>query len=222
MSLFRLSYLRFRVRISINGFASFKVTLYLYLIMKNFMNDYLFPSFLTSCEVENLNSFAVLSDCNLVHSECAGVKKSNVNGWHSELFHGSNTEYQTLNKLSHEALLFANQVLALHNTQQKISKMTWWVNINPENSYNVIHSHPKADLSVVYYVQVAKDSGELVIMRNDGAMHTDLFAKQPNGMRFALKPEVGRFYAFPAHLLHQVLNNVSGQDRISIAFNMTI
>jgi uncharacterized protein (TIGR02466 family) len=119
-----------------------------------------------------------------------------------------------------EAFDFANSVLMIHNTKQKISKMTWWININPEQSYNVLHSHPKADLSVVYYAQV--DSGELVLMRNDGAMHLELFTKQPMSLRFPVQPEVGRFYAFPAHLLHYVQTNQTKADRISIAYNMTI
>lgn len=186
------------------------------------MNDYLFPSFLTSGEVENLNNNLIVEDCLRVRTDRAGVQKSNINGWHSELFIGSNTEYETLNKLSAEAFDFANSVLMIHNTRQKISKMTWWININPEHSYNVLHSHPKADLSVVYYAQVAQDSGELMLMRNDGAIHTDLFTKQPNGLRMGVKPIVGRFYAFPSHLLHSVMNNQSKEDRISIAYNMTI
>lgn len=189
--------------------------------MKDFKNDYLFPSFLTSAEAENLNNNSILHECYLAkYNDPDGVRKSNVHGWHSEVFIGSNTEYENLNRLSVQALEFANTVLEQHQLNQKINKMTWWVNINPQYTYNVIHSHPKTDLSVVYYARV--DSGGLVLMRNDGAMHTELFAKQPLAMRYEVEPVVGRFYAFPSFVLHQVLNNLSDEDRVSIAFNMTI
>jgi len=41
-------------------------------------------------------------------------------------------------------------------------------------------------------------------------------------LRFNVKPQVGRMYAFPAHLLHYVQTNQSDTDRISIAYNLTI
>lgn len=189
--------------------------------MKDFKNDYLFPSFITSAEVENLNNVLILEECYRVRDvDPQGVRKSNIHNWHSEVFSGSNTEYENLNKLSVQAMGFANQVLDHHQLNQRISRSSWWININPQYTYNVIHSHPKTDLSVVYYAKVA--SGGLVLMRNDGAMHTDLFAKQSLAMRFEVEPVVGRFYAFPSFLLHQVLNNLSTEDRVSIAFNMTI
>lgn len=190
--------------------------------MKNFYNDQLFTSFLTSGEVENLNNLLILEECKTIHSRTEGIIKSNVHGWHSELVAGANTEFENLNKLCSEALEFGNFVARAQNLNQVFSKIDWWININPENTYNAVHSHPKADMSVVYYVQVAENSGDLVLLRNDGATHLDLFAKQPAGLRFNVKPVVGRFYAFPAHLLHYVHSNQSTTERISIAYNLTI
>ena len=190
--------------------------------MKNLLNDYIFPSFLTSTEVENLNNLLVVDECYNMQKESAGVKKSNVHGWHSEVFDGSTTVYENLNKLYSEATVFAKQLLQIHRIRnQKIKSITWWVNINPENTYNVIHSHPKADISLVYYAKTTEGSA-LQLLRNDGAIHTSLYANNPELLRYTVDPKVGRLYAFPAHLLHHVLSNTNKEDRISIAFNVTL
>jgi uncharacterized protein (TIGR02466 family) len=190
--------------------------------MKNYFNDLIFPTFLTSGEVENLNNIWILNECLQVRADDPnGLKRSNVDGWHSELYIGATSPHENLNKLCDEAVAFANTVFNSHLLQQKVSKVEWWVNINPENTYNAVHSHPKADLAVVYYVSVPPKS-ELVLLRNDGAMNLELFTKQPMSLRFRVQPEVGRMYAFPAHLLHYVQTNQTKDERISIAFNMTI
>jgi uncharacterized protein (TIGR02466 family) len=191
--------------------------------MKNLFNDYLFPSFLTSGEVENLNNLLIVQECLNMRSESQGVKKSNVHGWHSEVVHYDQfTAYENLNNLCDEAMAFGNFVAKVQNLNQVFQTIDWWVNINPENTYNAVHGHPKADLSIVYYAQVSENSGDLILMRGDGANHLDLFAKQSSGLRFNVKPQVGRMYAFPSHLLHYVQSNLSPTERISVAFNLTI
>jgi uncharacterized protein (TIGR02466 family) len=192
--------------------------------MKNFFNDYLFPSFLMSGEVENLNNLSIVAECyEMREADEHGMKKSNVHGWHSKVIHtDQETPYENLNKLCDQAMEFGNFVAKVQNLNQVFKTIDWWVNINPENTYNAVHGHPKADLSIVYYTQVSENSGDLILMRGDGANHLDLFAKQPSGLRFNVRPQVGRMYAFPAHLLHYVQSNQSPTERISVAFNLTM
>jgi len=189
------------------------------------MNDYIFPSFLTSAEVEGIDNNGIVEECNRLREyDPEGLHKSNLHGWHSKLYTEENRLFSTqnLNKLASEVWEFGDQVLALHNLNKKISKVSWWVNISPEHTYNVLHSHPKADISVVYYAKIDSGSGSLMLLRNDGAMHTSLYDRRPEMLRFEVKPVVGRMYAFPSFLLHHVLSNLSTEDRISIAFNLTI
>lgn len=187
--------------------------------MKNLLNDYIFPSFLTSIEVENLNNLSVVQECyDLRNEDEEGMKKSNVHGWHSQLF-THDCRFKNLNKLYEEAVVFAKQLLQIHRIRNhRVKSITWWVNINPEYTYNVIHSHPKADISLVYYAKTTEGSA-LQLLRNDGAIHTSLYQDE---LRYTLSPVVGRLYAFPAHLLHHVLSNTNKEDRISIAFNVTL
>lgn len=193
--------------------------------MKNYMNDYIFPSFLTSAEVEGIENWKILHECyRLKHIDPEGLHKSNLYGWHSKLYSNDNIEdgMENLNNLCQAAWSFGDEVLRIHNLNKKISKITYWVNISPQYTYNVLHSHPKADISVVYYAKVEEGAGSLMLLRNDGSMHTSLYENRPEMLRFEVKPVVGRFYAFPSFLLHHVLNNLSEEDRISIAFNLTI
>lgn len=194
--------------------------------MRNFFNNQIFPTFVTSAEIDDIDNAGVLADCYKLKDIDGGLERSNRDGWHSNLFTKNNPPPPDsyLAHLEQKALEFGNKVLELHKLKYKISSTDWWININHENSYNVVHSHPKADLSIVYYAQVPADSGSLVLIRNDGAVHTRLFAKaEPeHANRFEMFPEVGRMYAFPAHVLHYVMANSSSEDRVSIAFNMNI
>jgi len=189
------------------------------------MNDMIFPSFLTSAEVEGIDNNEIIRECNLLRDhDPEGMHKSNLHGWHSQVYNQDNHLFstQTLNNLSAQVWEFGDQVLRIQKLNKTISKVNWWVNISPEHTYNVLHSHPKADISVVYYAKIDQGSGSLMLLRNDGSMHTSLYDNRPEMLRFEVRPIVGRMYAFPSFLLHHVLSNLSTEDRISIAFNLTI
>ena len=118
--------------------------------------------------------------------------------------------------------VFALNVVGAHKLNKVIKRIDWWININPQHSFNVPHVHPKSDIAVVYYAKVDDESSVLSLVRNDGAIHTSLYDKQPQMLNFTIKPAVGRLYAFPSHLIHYVRNNASEDDRVSIAFNVTL
>lgn len=191
--------------------------------MKNFLNNYIFPTFVTSAEIA-IDNAGVINECLELRKLDDGIERSNRDGWHSKPFNKDNqpSPNSYLSILQAKAMEFSNAVLELHKLNAKIASTDWWININPSYSYNVIHSHPRADLAVVYYAQVPNDSGSLVLTRNDGATHTRLFGRSEPGNKMEIFPEVGRMYAFPAHVLHYVTSNISPEERISIAFNMSI
>lgn len=193
--------------------------------MKNLLNNYIFQSFITSTsfdETDGIKSEELVAECYRLKTKDEGVTKSNVGGWHSKVIHGFDVQERNLQVLVKAALDFGNQVAGCHNLETHFRKIDWWININPEYTYNAIHAHPKADLSLVYYVKVNSESGTFSLIRNDGSMHTDLYNKRPELTRFNLQPVVGRMYAFPSYLLHHTTSNDSKEDRISIAFNLTI
>lgn len=83
----------------------------------------------------------------------------------------------------------------------------FWINDMGPNEVTTEHDHDDYDemLSGVYYVQVPKDSGELVIVDKHS--------------RTLLAPQAGMFVFFAPDVLHSVNENRSGERRISIGMN---
>lgn len=160
---------------------------------------------------------------NLKNSDPTGLEKSNCGGWHSSLFdlNGNNVLQKFLSKC-----------LSNFSALQEFCSMDgdYWVNINPPKSFNVKHSHSSTDLAGVLWIKCPNDSGNILFENpyifedfNSINAYTDKFKymnKQYHSFDF--KPVEGRMLIFPAHLLHEVKENKSKEDRISVSFNLKI
>ena len=151
-----------------------------------------------------------------------GIKKTNVNGWHSETH-------------MHKIPVFQPLVKELFLMMQDIWKEEWldrepllgnmWANINPPGGYNKPHVHPNATFSGVYYVKALPKSGHLACNdpRPGIQTHMPLRVKgQPPKHLWRevhLEPKENRVIMFPAWLWHCVEPNESDDIRISVSFN---
>ena len=151
-----------------------------------------------------------------------GVKKTNMNGWHSKTEMHLKSEYQQL-------------VQELYKMQEEIYQEEWldrqpklgnmWANINYSGGYNRPHVHPNCLFSGVYYVKANKNSG--ILVANDPRpgiqtmMPTRKQGRPPKHLwrEVHLEPIPGRIIMFPAWLWHCVEPNQSNDIRISISFN---
>ena len=151
-----------------------------------------------------------------------GVKKTNVNGWHSE------TNMHTMEP-------FKTLVDELYKMQHKIFKEEWldkkpilgnmWANINYPGGYNRPHIHPNSLYSGVYYVKTNPDCGKIVC--NDPrpgiqtTMPTRIKGQPPKHLwrEVHLDTVEGRIIMFPSWLWHAVEPNKSNDIRISVSFN---
>ena len=89
-----------------------------------------------------------------------GLKKTNMNGWHSTTDMHTKPEYKML-------------VDELYQMQHEIFQEEWldrkpmlgnmWANINYSGGYNRPHVHPNCLFSGVYYVKTQPQCGELVV-----------------------------------------------------------
>ena len=108
--------------------------------------------------------------------------------------------------------------------------ITYWININPPKSYNTSHTHPDAHFSGVMWIKIPKDSGDLRFdspHEFSGYIEISSYLKdvQENtsaAPSFVITPEEGRMVTFPASLRHDVSQNKSDEDRISISYNIRI
>ena len=151
-----------------------------------------------------------------------GVKKTNMNGWHSTTDMHLKKEYQVL-------------VDELYKMQHEIYQEEWldrrpmlgnmWANINYSGGYNRPHVHPNCLFSGVYYVKTQPQCGELVVNDPRPGIQTMMPARksgQPPKHLWReahIEPIQGRLIMFPAWLWHCVEPNQSNDMRISVSFN---
>jgi uncharacterized protein (TIGR02466 family) len=186
--------------------------------MKNVCKDNIFTNFVYSAEL-----LTPVGDLNIASSRLKEsyntAENSNRNGWQSPGFGGGEPS-AVFGALKNEIISFANQIASAERLGFNFKVVNWWVNISAPGAYNVVHSHPGTDLVVVYYVSATDKSGELVLLRNDSSLSSNLFSNRPHELKFPLQPMAGRAYAFPAWLLHYVELSQDEEERISISFNL--
>ena len=99
-----------------------------------------------------------------------------------------------------------------------------WANINPVGGINTPHTHPNNYLSGVYYVKTGEGSDRIFFSDpRPQASVVSPSVKEDNiytGNEVSMEAKVGRLIIFPAWLTHGVPANHSGDDRMSISFNI--
>lgn len=154
------------------------------------------------------------------------VSKSNRGGWQSEAnFIQQNKSFAPFLKCL-TALL--EEYIKLYPVGTKFNLKNAWINVNPPGSYNISHTHPQSTLSGVLWIKCPKDSGN--IMFESPVSHTqqeimerirpDIAEKNFYYPTYFIKPSEGALLMFPSDIRHSVEENMSSEDRISIAFNI--
>ena len=153
-----------------------------------------------------------------------GVKISNNGGWQSPNF-DVNDENDLLQSF------IINCLSNFPNIDKSINfDVDAWININKPGAYNVKHDHPGCDLAGVLWVKAPKNSGEIVFEApyqfqafKEIKSYNDEFKNSCNvDQNYYFPPNEGTMLVFPSHLPHQVEENKSNEDRISISFNIRL
>ena len=160
----------------------------------------------------------------LREEDSKGFNISNRHGWQSRGFDLTN-----MNDLLHGTILQGlSSFPSIKNTTEM--RASAWVNINYPNSYNILHSHPNSHLSGVMWIKSPKDCGVISFDNPNGHQtYTEInsYNQEFNDQFFIhhsywLPPIEGRMIIFPSHLQHEVRENNSNEDRISVSFNITL
>lgn len=136
--------------------------------------------------------------------------RSNRTGFQSyEYFYGLNRMHL---KESLEPIFKKIQSLVIDSFSSKFqySLNNYWFNINYPGSYNHIHNHltpnkPMQGISGTFYLKVPDNSGNII------------FTEKKEKVEVISK--VGKVLLFSSYLDHEVSENKSNDDRISVAFN---
>jgi len=121
---------------------------------------------------------------------------------------------------------FAKQLGASERTSFYITQS--WMNRNPPHSYHHTHMHPNSIFSCIYYVE--GDKCPTYFYRYDDRTSFGNFAFYENdkgsnaftATKAGVMNEVGRLVIFPSSMVHDVDNNESDKDRVTISFNTFI
>lgn len=157
--------------------------------------------------------------------------------WSRENFPGGYTSYSSLSKLWQQSPTFAalKKILDRHAQRfareldfdlrgKKLEMVSCWINIVPPGTYHGLHLHPLSTLSGTVYLQTPPKSGKLKIedprlSKMMAAPSRRESAHFRNQQHLWFRPAPGKVLLFESWLRHEVEQNLSSRDRISISFN---
>ena len=130
-------------------------------------------------------------------------------------------QYKNLKKVIIDSIKLFNDSYLRYDTNFVIIKS--WVASSPFDSSCEIHRHNNSFLSGVIYIKANENSGDiefenfnhrdiLIYPRNDNTLY--------NVERYWVKPKPGLLLLFPSNMYHRVHKNKSGEDRVSVSFDI--
>jgi len=141
----------------------------------------------------------------------------------SELFRFSSTFEQLKNKIDKHVVQFS-RALDMDTKNHKLEMTNLWVNIVPKGTYHSLHLHPVSTISGTFYVQVKRENSQIKFEDPRltcfmGSIPRTANAKKENQRFHKLLPREGHVLLFESWLRHEVEQNQSDKDRVSISFN---
>lgn len=188
----------------------------------NIFSYFLASDFIKEIDNEELKQYALM-----LRENSPGVVKSNFLGWQSDILQIPNPQISLLVNLILEKSNSLKSKLGFKEDYQ-LYLSNLWININHRSSFNRPHIHPDCLLAGVYYVECNENQGQLVF-RNPSLVQQCIVNEDSlleftpyNSSTWSVRPETGKLMIFPAWVEHYVEPNVTDEERISIAFNISI
>ena len=159
-----------------------------------------------------------LQYCYQVKEQHQSVDKSNKRGYQSPLLDIPFT--LPLQRLVDNILKDFTTKQTEHHKQ--------WINVNPTGAYNQTHTHPQSDYSIVYYLKNDDVPIRFNHPESHAAYNTIAFLHKKVEEQLLIAPQVkispqpGDLYIFPAYLPHSVDENTTPNDRVTVAWNVSL
>ena len=194
--------------------------------MNNYNLRMLFPTCIHEYVFDQFNTDELKKFCyEQKDKNPEGQFKSNRGGWHSPFydFTDDNIITETLAEGLGKSVFTSMQPNLVFN-------ISYWIMINPPNSYNTSHTHPDAQLSGVMWIKTPQNSGDLRFnspVEFSGFTECNSYIKEAQDSTafystYDFYPTVGKILTFPASLRHEVKVNESNEDRIAVSYNIRI
>ena len=186
----------------------------------------IFPTPIWNFLIDNdeINFDKIIEECLLEkENDIKGRQISNVHGWQSQILECN--KYQETNKLFIEIAKNSGQIIDEFSIKKifNITLNNYWININNKNSYNKSHNHPGSFLSGIVYIKAPVNSGSIQFENNPLISYIiDNYCNSTNYLNYtnvSCSPIDKKVIIFPSYISHFVNENLTNEDRISIAFN---
>lgn len=187
------------------------------------IDSYIVPDF------ETLNR-QLLEEVAALQAGDEGIKSSNQFGWHSQrdFFAREEPAFRTLRGHIRSALTQSVRRYwkgfdpLVHKTS-----CDGWINVNGRGGFNTPHDHAIHDLSGCYYVSTphrSEHSGGMIEFLNPAGAYspTRPFSEMLLQRRITARPKAGHMLIFPSYMVHWVYPNQEDEDRVTIAFNLSV
>ena len=148
-----------------------------------------------------------------------GKQASNYGGWQSKDFYVyQNTPLEPLMNFINSQIPSLCKTMGYSLKGRKIAN--FWINVNPKYSYNLVHTHPGAKFSGVFYVNVNEHSGNFSFINPMQYQAASEVSTKYTCSQIQMYPKNNDLLIFPGWIQHQVSANTSDEFRVSISFNI--
>ena len=194
--------------------------------MNNYKVQMLFPVCLHDYVFDEFDEEGLIKFCyEQKEKDSEGQVKSNRGGWHSSFF-----DIRDENIIStHLKRGLGKSIFTCLNPNFGV-EVTYWIMINPPNTYNTSHTHPEAHLSGVMWIKIPKNSGDISFnnpFEFTGYIEAKSYIEEVRNQTgfhasYIVHPKSGKMITFPSSLRHEVKVNESDEDRIAVSYNIRI
>jgi len=193
--------------------------------MKTF-SRLLFPSLLIGKKIEDDLSDVLKWAYSLRDTDPAGAKISNEGGWQSHPCLREEGSGPLCELLTREVGEVIAEQMPL-NPGYGLGIESAWVNISGDGAFNWEHDHPLCFYSGVLYLRAPEGCGDIRFMAGGLPSTAGVISDECRRMyniygSWTVTPRAGLLLLFPADLRHRVEVNRSGEDRVSVAFNLAL
>ena len=162
------------------------------------------------------------------YKEPIGRKVSNIGGYQT-----SNLDYNKYKFLFDEIFPHTEQYLKIFNYKSHVTLHleNFWINVNRYRDFNILHHHlaPGSTdfLNGVLYLKTPQNCGNIIFEHPFGFIDSFYATQHIEPNKYIQQsvnqvPEEKLLLIIPSYLKHFVEPNMSQEDRISLAFNMSI
>jgi uncharacterized protein (TIGR02466 family) len=195
--------------------------------------------FVTRLYHTQLNEFAPKIDSNELYNSCYSIAEDDEAGqdWCETEGYPGYTSYASLTDLPWRFPIFKDLVDALDKHVAAFAKdlefnldgrnlvlEDIWINILPTGGYHSAHIHPHSVISGTTYLALPEGAGAL---RFEDPRHAMMMAAPPRNKEareelksfITQRPDEGDVLLWESWLRHEVMQNTSEEERLSISFN---